>query len=795
MMSNRPRTLIPLLRARRGRHEHPGRGALCVALALALALALLPVPVGAAESATKQTSEIEDPPPPPEPEPGLLLSATVSFASLTSSEMALPERAYSAVGYSKIGSRGGGSLTDTVVAGDPLTTEWYDPHRLMALGQFDSPASDGPAAGTTDAVVLTMRQPSDFTTEFWLEVGGLLLSSAGATTEGLSGRGGGFRYWLWDAPCADWSTDDRVALRIWANDAPAPIAAAYRNTALSTLEITGATLDAAFDPATRGYSATADEDAESVTIDASVPEQACDAEIEITPADADPNTAGHQVAVADDPAETTRVSVRVTAAHPVAVRDYSVAIAHPDAPPRAVPELKVQTIVRNLNFPWGIAFTPDGTMLYTERSGDLSRRLPDGTTRRMTFDRSDLFRHNENGLMALVVDPDFGTNRRIYTCQGHEGPGGAQDIEVQVIAWTVNADYSAATRVNDPLVGGISIRGDRSGYHSGCRLRFGVDGNLWIGTGDGSTGTNPQDLSSLSGKVLRVDPMTGAAAAGNPIPGSRVYTFGHRNVQGLALRPGTSEMWSVEHGPAYDDEINLLVPGGNYGWDPVPGDANTQFTYYQSVPMTDLTKYPDAVTAKWTSGSERLAPSGGIFLEGDAWGAWEGRLAVAALQGQQLRVYEFDAGGSYVAHTTPSALRGTYKRLRTPMLGPDGALYITTSNGTTSTSSDSILRVTPKVAPVFAQDSYAVTVNDDTAVGTVIVTVSAQDLNHDAVTYSLSGADASRFSVGRSTGRVTLNAALDHGTAASHEFTVTATDTDAKTATATVTVTVIDADA
>ena len=276
--------------------------------------------------------------------------------------------------------------------------------------------------------------------------------------------------------------------------------------------------------------------------------------------------------------------------------------------------------------------------------------------------------------MGIVVDPDFASNRRFYTCQTHVGP------EMQVIAWTIDAAYTIATRVADPLVGDMPTASSR---HGGCRLRFGPEGYLWIATGDAATGTVPQDLTSLGGKVLRVDPSTGAGAPTNPFAPSRVYTYGHRNMQGLALRPGTSQMWSVEHGPAFDDEINLLVAGRNYGWDPVPG-------YNQGVPMTDLVKFPDAVEAKWSSGSTTLATSGGIFLEGAQWGVWEGRLAVATLKDSKLRLFEFTPEGDFVSQVVVSELDGAYGRLRTPMMGPDGALYVTTSNGS---GQDRILRI------------------------------------------------------------------------------------------------------
>ena len=338
------------------------------------------------------------------------------------------------------------------------------------------------------------------------------------------------------------------------------------------------------------------------------------------------------------------------------------------------PNLVVSTPVSGLSIPWDLAFTPDGTMLFTQRAGVLSSRLADGTVGTVDADFAEVLSTGENGLMGIVVDPDFASNRRFYTCQTHVGP------EMQVIAWTIDAAYTIATRVADPLVGDMPTASSR---HGGCRLRFGPEGYLWIATGDAATGTVPQDLTSLGGKVLRVDPSTGAGAPTNPFAPSRVYTYGHRNMQGLALRPGTSQMWSVEHGPAFDDEINLLVAGRNYGWDPVPG-------YNQGVPMTDLVKFPGAIEAQWSSGSTTLATSGGIFLEGAQWGVWEGRLAVATLKDSKLRLFEFTPEGDFVSQVIVSELDGAYGRLRTPMMGPDGALYVTTSNGS---GQDRILRI------------------------------------------------------------------------------------------------------
>jgi glucose/arabinose dehydrogenase len=340
------------------------------------------------------------------------------------------------------------------------------------------------------------------------------------------------------------------------------------------------------------------------------------------------------------------------------------------------PNLTVTPVVGGLTNAWDVAFTPDGAMFVTERPGRLSVRLPDGLFRQLNADMSDLFVASETGLMGIEVDPNFTANRRIFTCQGKVGPS------VQVVAWVVDAGYTQAVRSANPLVGGLP---STTGRHGGCRPRFGPDGYLWIGTGDAITGTNPQNLASLGGKVLRVDPQTGGAAAGNPFVGvagadPRIYTYGHRNVQGLALRPGAAQMWAVEQGPDRDDELNLLQPGGNYGWDPVPG-------YNEGVPMT----FAGAVPAKWSSGYPTVATSGGTFVSGPAWGRWDGALAVGELKNQLLRIFLLD-GDSVVDSRAPGQLIGAFGRIRTPRMGPDGSLYVTTDNGG---GTDVVLRVTP----------------------------------------------------------------------------------------------------
>ena len=231
-------------------------------------------------------------------------------------------------------------------------------------------------------------------------------------------------------------------------------------------------------------------------------------------------------------------------------------------------------------------------------------------------------------------------------------------------------------------------------------------------------------------------------------------------------------MWSVEHGPTEDDEINLLAAGRNYGWDPVPG-------YNQSVAMTDLVKFPGAVEARWSSGSATLATSGGIFLDGSQWGVWEGRLAVATLRDSKLRIFEFSRDGALVSHVIVPELDGRYGRLRTPMMGPDGALYVTTSNGG---GNDRILRIAENLAPEFpAGPRPERSVAENTGPGVNFgEPVEASDADGDELSYTLGGADAASFEIDEVSGQLRTSGALNYEGRSSYRVKVTAADTSGK---------------
>ena len=358
------------------------------------------------------------------------------------------------------------------------------------------------------------------------------------------------------------------------------------------------------------------------------------------------------------------------------------------------PDVRVEVIASGLEHVWDIGFLPDGRALVTERPGRirlLSGTGPGAAVSEVAADLGDVHVRGEGGLMGLLVHPDFAQTRRFTTCQTHQEGGAPRDI--QLVTWELSPDGRAATRVADPLLGGLPL--NSSGRHSGCRPALGPDGALYVGTGDSANPAVSQDRTRLGGKVLRMDLATGGPAPGNPFAAAAdptvrlVFTYGHRNVQGVAVQPGTGRLFIAEHGPDVDDEINLLRPGGNYGWD--PSQSGIVESYDENVPMTDLVRFPDAVPAVWSSGGSTEAICGAAFLEGPQWGSLQGLLAVAALKGSKLLLMRLDEQGTVVEVGQLPALDGTHGRLRAVRPGPDGALYVTTSNG----EDDKVLRVSP----------------------------------------------------------------------------------------------------
>jgi glucose/arabinose dehydrogenase/predicted small lipoprotein YifL len=335
--------------------------------------------------------------------------------------------------------------------------------------------------------------------------------------------------------------------------------------------------------------------------------------------------------------------------------------------------------------PWDIAFAPDGAVLYTERSRGLSVRV--GTAApRVLFRPSDMVAQDQSGMLGVALDPQFASNRTVYVYMASNVSGSTDN---RVVRFVVNADYTAVSARND-IATGISYAG---GGHSGGRLRFGPDGLLYISTGDNRTGTVPQDLAVLGGKVLRIT-RDGLPASGNNTPAGgnpRIYTHGHRNPQGLAFRPGASgsgQPYSCEHGPGNNDEVTPLAAGGNGGWDPrprgnpprCPNGSSDSYCGYQGSLMTDTTAIPGALRPAWSTGSASQGMSGCGFVSGSVWRDWNGALAVALLSGRRLEILRLNAAGTSATNTP--ILNTLGERLRHVETGPDGALWVLTDGKT-----------------------------------------------------------------------------------------------------------------
>lgn len=371
------------------------------------------------------------------------------------------------------------------------------------------------------------------------------------------------------------------------------------------------------------------------------------------------------------------------------------------------PTLDVMPVLEKLRGPWDLAFAPGGAMLYTEKCHGLWVRMPDGSKRHLfgtegaLLPAPDLFCEGQSGVHGVAVDPAFVQGqRRVYVFMASNLT--REPRANRVVRLELNADWTSVSRRVD-IVPDIAFKDARRvggpGAHSGGRLRFGPEGYLWITTGDNHDPGLPQDPKRLGGKVLRVD-RDGRAAPGNGAPAGfdpRIYTYGHRNVQGIDFRPpgqpGAGQAFAGEHGPNHTDEVTALVAGGNGGWDPqnrpdlrcndgycgYSGDAKT-------MPMTDTVRFPAALLPSWTNGGRSQGTGPIAFLDGAQWKAWNGRLAVGVMRDQRLELLALDARGMA---TASEAAPLPPLRLRSLVQGPDGALWASTDDGR-------ILKITPR---------------------------------------------------------------------------------------------------
>ena len=332
-----------------------------------------------------------------------------------------------------------------------------------------------------------------------------------------------------------------------------------------------------------------------------------------------------------------------------------------------------ETVAEGLEVPWALAFTPDGRMLVTERPGRI-RVIQNGQLLEQPMAVLDVASVSEAGLMGIAVDPNFADNSHLYVCYTYRTDSGGLLNRIARLT-------DSGGRAGDLQVILDNIPAARN--HNGCRLRFGPDDKLYVTMGDAQSADNAQSLESLSGKILRLE-RDGSVPADNPFPGSFVYSYGHRNPQGLDWHPETGDLFITEHGPSQDDEINILVAGGNYGWPQVTGASSNG-------------AYLDPILAF----TPTIALAGAAFYTGESLAAsWDGDFIFANLKGSHLRRIGLKPPEFRSVSSQQILFLEEFGRLRAVTLGPDGYIYFSTSNrdgrGRPFPGDDKILRLIPE---------------------------------------------------------------------------------------------------
>lgn len=342
-------------------------------------------------------------------------------------------------------------------------------------------------------------------------------------------------------------------------------------------------------------------------------------------------------------------------------------------------QFRVETVADKLEVPWAIAFAPDGRIFFTERRGRV-RVIEGGRLRQEPLARlSDVEPSGESGLMDLSLHPQFAANHLLYLTYAYRG---GEDQLVRVVRFRETGAALVEPRV---IIENIPA----AQYHAGCRARFGPDGHLYVTTGDATERELARRLDSLAGKTLRLKD-DGGVPTDNPFVGQQgarpeIWTYGHRNAQGIDWQPGTDTQFQTEHGPSgFDgpgggDEVNIVERGKNYGW---PTIHHTQARAGMESPLLEYTP--------------AVAPASGMFYRGTAFPQFRGNFLFGALRGEAIIRVVLD--GRRVL-SQERLLEKRYGRIRALAEGPDGAIYFSTSNrdgrGKPADNDDRILRLVP----------------------------------------------------------------------------------------------------
>lgn len=339
---------------------------------------------------------------------------------------------------------------------------------------------------------------------------------------------------------------------------------------------------------------------------------------------------------------------------------------------------EIKEVTGKLFVPWSIVFTDSERMLVTERTGTL-RVIQNGILADKPLKKFDEVASNgEEGLMGLVLDPDYKNNKFIYVSYAYNKN---KDLKVKVVRFKDEGnDLTEEKLIIDNL--------PAARYHAGCRIKFGPDGKLYITTGDAGERELAQDVKTLYGKILRLN-SDGSIPEDNPFPNNPVWSYGHRNGQGIDWYPGTGTMYETEHGPSgFDgpgggDEVNVIVKGGNYGWPEVSHQES------KAGMISPILEYTPAI-----------APASGMLYKSDSIPEFKNNFFFGCLRGNGLMRVVIDPKDPAKVISDELMTEVDFGRIRDVAEGPDGAIYFSTSNkdgrGSPRDGDDKIFKIVKK---------------------------------------------------------------------------------------------------
>jgi aldose sugar dehydrogenase len=339
-------------------------------------------------------------------------------------------------------------------------------------------------------------------------------------------------------------------------------------------------------------------------------------------------------------------------------------------PPSGPVEIKDSVITGNLSHPWEILWGPDNFIWITERGGKITRLNPATGAKSVVITITEVEAKGEGGLLGMVLHPNFSTTPQVFVTYNYDGGSGYRE---KVVRYT----YNGSTLINPVTV--IDDIG-ASDIHNGSRLVISPDLKLFISTGDAANAATAQNVSSRNGKILRLN-LDGSVPADNPVAGNPYWSWGHRNPQGLVF--ANNKLYSSEHGPSNDDEINIIEKGRNYGWLNVQGfcDQSGEQTFCQANNIKEPIK-------AWTP---TIATCGLDYYNHDLIPQWKNSLLLATLKNKRLYQLKLDDTFSTVAETN-EYFTNKYGRIRDVCISPEGKVYLCTSEG----SNDKIIEISKK---------------------------------------------------------------------------------------------------